>query len=145
MGSSRLSELDLIRLLRKLELEWSGKDYDILRKNCCHFVDTLCICMGVGSIPTWTTSLAGTGAAIAETGQYLDTRRQSVTTHLSKHADGNCWATSACYGVCSVGLGCFPEMCKEAPMLAVHEIEKDEAETMEVYRQQLIAKLPRSL
>merc|ERR1712217_918865 len=102
MGNSQLSELDIVKMLRQLELEWTGKDYDILRKNCCHFVDTLCICMGVGPIPTWTTSLAGTGAAIAETGQYLDMGRKSVTARLSRKAETNCWTDSACYGVCSL-------------------------------------------
>merc|ERR1712226_1092061 len=126
LGNTQMSELDVIRMLRQLELEWSGKDYDIMRKNCCHFADRLCTLMGVGPIPSWTTSLAGTGAAIAETGESLDLRRLSATAHLSS---------------CALGLGCFPGMCKDTFVLAPHEIENKNAEAVKEYseyRQQLI-------
>jgi len=141
MGNCRMSELDVVKLLRHLESEWPGTGYDILKRNCCHFSDTLCICMGVGPIPTWVTNLAGTGAAIADTGEYLDRRRKTVTNKLVEEVDAHCWTDIACAaGVCS--LGCLPEMCAQGKTLQPSEFEK---ELIDEYRQQLIAKLPRSL
>ena len=38
-------------ILSKMQGEWMGPSYDLLRKNCCSFSDAFCIELGVGPIP----------------------------------------------------------------------------------------------
>lgn len=64
MGITELSKREVDALIDKLCKEWPGRDYDLLRHNCCHFSDALCIHLGVGPVPSWVTSLAGVGAML---------------------------------------------------------------------------------
>jgi len=51
-------------LLEVLKYEYTGGDYDLLRRNCCHFADDFCQRLGVGRIPGWLYRLARIGARI---------------------------------------------------------------------------------
>ena len=53
-------------ILSKMQGEWMGPSYDLLRKNCCSFSDAFCIELGVGPIPKWVHRLADAGAAIGD-------------------------------------------------------------------------------
>jgi len=64
MGNTHLSEAQVRDLIKKLYREWPGRDYDLLRRNCCHFSAEFCRRLGVGDIPSWITSLAGVGAML---------------------------------------------------------------------------------
>ncbi|CAK9079713.1 DeSI-like protein At4g17486 [Durusdinium trenchii] len=64
MGTTTMTKQDVKLLIEKLKPEWKGDDYDLLRRNCCHFSDALCISLGVGPLPGWVTSLAGVGAML---------------------------------------------------------------------------------
>lgn len=64
MGNTSMSKQDVNKLINKLKLEWKGQQYDLLRHNCCHFADALCLSLGVGPVPGWVTSLAGVGAML---------------------------------------------------------------------------------
>eukprot|EP00438_Fugacium_kawagutii_P006346 Skav208392 [mRNA] locus=scaffold1179:78766:79548:- [translate_table: standard] len=64
MGETSLSEEDVMILLSTLAQDWKGIDYDILRRNCCHFSDAFCKSLEVGHIPGWVTNLAGAGAHV---------------------------------------------------------------------------------
>eukprot|EP00930_Biecheleria_cincta_P088733 TRINITY_DN77990_c0_g1_i1.p1 TRINITY_DN77990_c0_g1~~TRINITY_DN77990_c0_g1_i1.p1 ORF type:complete len:302 (-),score=47.11 TRINITY_DN77990_c0_g1_i1:14-880(-) len=64
MAETDMSEREVQALLVQLADEWPGKDYDLLRKNCCHFSDEFCRRLGVGSVPAWVTNLAGAGATL---------------------------------------------------------------------------------
>jgi len=64
MGRTSLSMKEVHDLLRRLMEQWSSHEYDPLRQNCCHFSDSLCQALGVGSIPSWVTSLAALGASL---------------------------------------------------------------------------------
>lgn len=64
MGETSLGEEDVMILLSTLAQDWQGSDYDILRRNCCHFSDALCRQLQVGHIPGWVTNLAGAGAKV---------------------------------------------------------------------------------
>eukprot|EP00440_Ansanella_granifera_P075518 gb/GFBE01081948.1/.p1 GENE.gb/GFBE01081948.1/~~gb/GFBE01081948.1/.p1 ORF type:complete len:215 (+),score=25.04 gb/GFBE01081948.1/:1-645(+) len=64
IGYTSLSESEALELLKELAKRWRGSDYDLLRCNCCHFSNELCEQLGVGSIPSWVTNLAGAGASI---------------------------------------------------------------------------------
>jgi len=64
MGRTTKTESEVKALIDRLYREWPGAEYDLLRHNCCHFSDALCIELGVGPIPPWVTSLAGVGAML---------------------------------------------------------------------------------
>mmetsp|Transcript_102273 Transcript_102273/g.284920 ORF Transcript_102273/g.284920 Transcript_102273/m.284920 type:complete len:314 (+) Transcript_102273:148-1089(+) len=69
MGETFLSEDDVLNLVDDLKEDWPVHKYHILRCNCCHFCDEFCKRLGVGAIPTFLTSLAGAGRAIASPGE----------------------------------------------------------------------------
>jgi len=52
--------VQLAQLVRQLEQSWSGPDYDVLSRNCCHFTQELCTRLGVGPAPEWLNLLAET-------------------------------------------------------------------------------------
>ncbi|CAJ1399903.1 unnamed protein product [Effrenium voratum] len=60
MGHTDLTESEVESVIMEMQKRWRGKDYDVLRKNCCHFSDELCQLLGVGTLPSWVTSMAGT-------------------------------------------------------------------------------------
>jgi hypothetical protein len=64
MGETKLSPGEVKQLLECLARAWLGKDYDLLRCNCCHFSDELCKRLGVGTLPSWLTNMADVGATI---------------------------------------------------------------------------------
>mmetsp|Transcript_7425 Transcript_7425/g.20860 ORF Transcript_7425/g.20860 Transcript_7425/m.20860 type:complete len:357 (+) Transcript_7425:17-1087(+) len=66
MGQTQLCEREVELLLMQLRDEWPGQEYDLLRKNCCHFSDELCRRLGVGSIPSWVNNLAAAGATLGD-------------------------------------------------------------------------------
>lgn len=57
-----LSDVEVVEIVAGLEREYFGKDYDVLRRNCCHFADDFCQRLGVGRIPGWVYRLARIGA-----------------------------------------------------------------------------------
>lgn len=59
-----LSEREVDELISRLRGEYLGGDYDLLRKNCCHFCDDLCQKLGVGRVPGWVYRLARIGTRI---------------------------------------------------------------------------------
>lgn len=64
MGETDISQADLPHIIEHISKEWIGEDYDLLRKNCCHFAAALVKEFHVGPVPTWVTNLAGAGATI---------------------------------------------------------------------------------
>eukprot|EP00439_Symbiodinium_sp_Y106_P073402 s1557_g13.t2 len=68
MGKTTMSRSAVEALIKDLAKKWKGAEYDLLRHNCCHFSDALCLALGVGHVPGWVTSLAGVGAML-RTGQ----------------------------------------------------------------------------
>jgi len=67
MGPTKLTRKEVHQLLTDMQQEWLGPDYDLLRKNCCHFADALCVKLGVGNVPKWVINLAGAGASMSDT------------------------------------------------------------------------------
>eukprot|EP00931_Biecheleriopsis_adriatica_P079355 TRINITY_DN52758_c0_g1_i1.p1 TRINITY_DN52758_c0_g1~~TRINITY_DN52758_c0_g1_i1.p1 ORF type:complete len:238 (-),score=32.06 TRINITY_DN52758_c0_g1_i1:46-759(-) len=68
MGLTAKSEVQVLMLISKMEEQWPVAGYDLLRRNCCHFVDELCRQLGVGTLPPMLNNLAQMGAAIATMG-----------------------------------------------------------------------------
>jgi len=61
---TRLSREDVADIISKLIEEYPGDDYDVLRRNCCHFADDFCQRLGIGRIPGWVYRLARLGARL---------------------------------------------------------------------------------
>jgi len=76
-------EIDII--IKQLQQEYPGRDYDLLRRNCCHFADDFCQRLGVGRIPGWVYRLARLGARIDNVVQPL--RRPSSRESLRSRED----------------------------------------------------------
>lgn len=53
LSKTKLSEGEIEKLLRALVLEYRGKDYHIIERNCCHFAEDLSKRLGVDAIPAW--------------------------------------------------------------------------------------------
>eukprot|EP00411_Alexandrium_monilatum_P031077 CAMPEP_0175369364 /NCGR_PEP_ID=MMETSP0095-20121207/20655_1 /TAXON_ID=311494 /ORGANISM="Alexandrium monilatum, Strain CCMP3105" /LENGTH=333 /DNA_ID=CAMNT_0016667481 /DNA_START=92 /DNA_END=1091 /DNA_ORIENTATION=- len=68
MGRTNMTQSEVLKLIQLLTGYWPVAAYNTLTKNCCHFCNEFCLRLRVGSIPGWVMNLAGTGAAIMETG-----------------------------------------------------------------------------
>lgn len=55
---------DIADIISQMLEDWPGDDYDLLRRNCCHFADDFCRRLGVGGIPGWVDRLARLGATL---------------------------------------------------------------------------------
>lgn len=64
LKNSRLSAEDIGDLISKLLEEYPGSDYNLLRRNCCHFADDFSRRLGAGKIPGWVYRLARVGARV---------------------------------------------------------------------------------
>jgi hypothetical protein len=61
---THLSLDETAAVIRALEVEYQGADYDILSRNCCHFAKDLCERLGVGPLPRWLDRFAYIGDCI---------------------------------------------------------------------------------
>lgn len=64
MRSTTADPEQIADIIAELIEEYPGDDYDLLRRNCCHFADDFCRRMGVGGIPGWVHRLARIGAGV---------------------------------------------------------------------------------
>lgn len=70
MGKTKVSPEDIADIIAQMLEEYPGDDYDLLRRNCCHFADDFCRRLGVGGIPGWVIRLARIGAGVDSMLQY---------------------------------------------------------------------------
>lgn len=61
---TKFSSEDISSIISDMIEEYPGHDYDVLRRNCCHFADDFCMRLGVGPIPGWVHRLAYLGARV---------------------------------------------------------------------------------
>lgn len=66
MGYTKLSSSEVLKLIERMKVEWKGASYQLLTRNCHHFSDVFSQRLGVGAIPAWCNTLAGTGASTAD-------------------------------------------------------------------------------
>lgn len=66
LGVTPLTAPEVREVVVKLRDEWTGEQYDILTRNCCHFSAEFSKELGVDPVPGWVTHLAGAGAAALE-------------------------------------------------------------------------------
>merc|ERR1712187_894719 len=65
MGVTEHSSEKIAEIIACMVEEYPGEDYDLLRRNCCHFAEDFCKRLGVGPIPAWIHRLARIGAGVA--------------------------------------------------------------------------------
>jgi len=61
---TQLSPEDVADIISQMIEEYPGDDYDLLRRNCCHWADDFCQRLGVSRIPGWVHRLARVGARL---------------------------------------------------------------------------------
>jgi len=66
LGSTTLSEGEVMAIIERMSDAWPGVEYDILRKNCVLFSDAFSVELGTGHIPSWCLNLAGAGATLCD-------------------------------------------------------------------------------
>merc|ERR1712232_1342277 len=65
LGYTSMTKQEVRRLLTDvMQEEWRGVEYDLLKRNCCHFSDTFSKALGLDGIPGWIFSLARIGASV---------------------------------------------------------------------------------
>jgi hypothetical protein len=62
--TTQLSPEEITAVIADLREEYPGNDYDILRRNCCHFADDFVQRLGAGRVPGWVCRLARLGAQV---------------------------------------------------------------------------------
>mmetsp|Transcript_82857 Transcript_82857/g.238071 ORF Transcript_82857/g.238071 Transcript_82857/m.238071 type:complete len:248 (+) Transcript_82857:75-818(+) len=82
MGKTTLKEGDFAKIMKLMEMRWLGKEYDILRKNCCHFCDEVLSQLNVACMPAWVTNLATAAAALQSAGECMEKKRRSLGSAL---------------------------------------------------------------
>lgn len=66
LGTVTHSRQKVDQMLCEMKVEWVGTDYDLFRKNCCHFSNSFATRLGVGPIPDWVMNLAEVGAKLED-------------------------------------------------------------------------------
>jgi len=66
LGRTRFSLEEVEVLLRELRREWHGSHYNLVRKNCIHFSETLCKLLLVGGLPKWVCNLVNVGSTLQD-------------------------------------------------------------------------------
>lgn len=112
LGTVRMSKGRVDDLLDTLAQEWSGADYDLLRRNCCHFCAEFARRLGCSPVPSWVLHAAGTGAKlddiVAKGGSSIGTYRFGDVTRgilaIGREADGRSPDSSYRCGDCTRGM-----------------------------------------
>lgn len=64
LARTPLAAEDAADLISQMLEEYPGEDYDLLKRNCCHFADDFCRRLQVGRIPRWIHRFARVGARL---------------------------------------------------------------------------------
>jgi len=63
-GCMSIPFVEINRIISQMLEDYPGRDYDILRRNCCHFADDCLQRLGLGGVPGWVHRLARVGANV---------------------------------------------------------------------------------
>jgi len=81
MGETKMSEDRVLDLIWELiKRDWVGDQYDSFERNCLHFCDELCQCLGVGRLPNWALNLVTTSVVLKEKAKGIRTNCCSSCT-----------------------------------------------------------------
>merc|ERR1712232_23529 len=100
MGCTRLSAREVVQVIKEMELEWTGRSYRLLTRNCHNFSDAFCERLGVSSMPSWVNDLAGAGAVTVDAADGL---YNGVAKGASVAYDGAAYVASGVYSGVTVG------------------------------------------
>lgn len=64
VGRAKLTELEVSQIICSISSRWPSEDYDVVRRNCCHFVDDFMTMLGVGKAPRWLLRSSGAAARL---------------------------------------------------------------------------------
>lgn len=78
LGETTMSEEEVAALIKALEPEWLGSDYDLLRNNCVIFSTALAKKLGANAPPAWVSNLAAAGATIQDGAMQAATAAQAA-------------------------------------------------------------------
>lgn len=78
LDETHMSEADVLKLVKEMEPQWPGKDYDLLRRNCVFFSAEFARRLGAKEVPKWVTNLAGAGATIQDGAMQAATAAQAA-------------------------------------------------------------------
>lgn len=121
MGQTSLTPQEVGVISAKMEREWQGPDYDLLRHNCTHFSDSFCVRLGVGNVPNWVVNLAGAGATLQDSLTKANSKAEVASiiaqAKANKIADKYRIKEKASRAAdsCSGGVLTFSTMCCGAP------------------------------
>jgi len=77
-----LKSAQIKAVLDAMTLEYQGRMYHLVRKNCCHFAADLCQRLGAGQLPEWVTRFANIGESVLGVSQGLEENIRNI--HLSR-------------------------------------------------------------
>jgi len=66
VGTTKLSQEEVVHIIAELSEEWLGCEYDLLQRNCVSFAMALVEKLGAGPIPALVSNLAGAGATLQD-------------------------------------------------------------------------------
>lgn len=103
LGITRFSEDQVRQLVRQMQGEWQGDDYDLLRRNCTHFATALSQELGVDQVPKWVSKLGTTMAYLEDArdrGAAARGRRGNAVSDLFRGllTDDACKGNDPCRG-----------------------------------------------
>ncbi|MEW5310269.1 MAG: hypothetical protein WDW38_002084 [Sanguina aurantia] len=58
VGCTYKSAAQVKQIISAVKAQWPGSSYELLARNCCHFVEALCMELGVKAPPGWLNRLA---------------------------------------------------------------------------------------
>eukprot|EP00756_Hemistasia_phaeocysticola_P054648 Hpha_TRINITY_DN30560_c0_g1::TRINITY_DN30560_c0_g1_i1::g.193603::m.193603 len=64
IGRTKKSKEEVRALLREMEKEWRGRDFDSIHKNCCHFAEEFAYKLGRFSVPGYVNRAANCASCI---------------------------------------------------------------------------------
>mmetsp|Transcript_45540 Transcript_45540/g.90241 ORF Transcript_45540/g.90241 Transcript_45540/m.90241 type:complete len:289 (+) Transcript_45540:56-922(+) len=86
MGTTALSAQALWCLIEALANEWPGTDYNLLKRNCCHFCEEFCKRLGITTaFPSWVIRFAACGQALLDEGQNAAAAVSRFDRYLAGH------------------------------------------------------------
>jgi deubiquitinase DESI2 len=83
LGSTALRPEEIADLVRKFKAAWQGSSYELLTRNCCHFVDELARELGCQPIPGWLNRFAEASDATVTFFSSLYNNMRAIGTEIA--------------------------------------------------------------
>lgn len=92
MGTTKLSAAAVSCLVEALASDWTGAEYNLLKRNCCHFCKEFITRLGITTaFPSWVMQFATCGQALIDEGQNaaaaLSRLERCIAGHVGQAAE----------------------------------------------------------